>query len=73
VSASADTLKADKMSELFGLEEEGIVEAVTDLCYVDGRQFHSAGIRTEYQHDERRSCVWMMSFVEVERNRDQQR
>jgi XTP/dITP diphosphohydrolase len=35
-----DTLKAEKMSELFGSEEEGSVEAVTDLCYVDGRQFH---------------------------------
>lgn len=35
-----DTLEADKMSELFGSEEEGAVEAVTDLCYVDGRQFH---------------------------------
>lgn len=35
-----DTLQAEKMSELFGSDEEGTVEAVTDLCYVDGRQFH---------------------------------
>jgi XTP/dITP diphosphohydrolase len=38
-----DTLRADKMSELFGSEEEGTVEAVTDLCYIDGRQFHEFG------------------------------
>jgi XTP/dITP diphosphohydrolase len=42
-----DTLTADKMSELFGSEEEGTVEAVTDLCYVDGRQFHEfSGVTT---------------------------
>lgn len=35
-----DALEADKMSQLFGSDEEGTVEAVTDLCYVDGRQFH---------------------------------
>jgi len=35
-----DTLKADKMSELFGSDEEGTVEAITDLCYVDGKQFY---------------------------------
>jgi XTP/dITP diphosphohydrolase len=35
-----DTLQAEKMSELFGSDEKGTVEAVTDLCYVDGRQFH---------------------------------
>lgn len=35
-----DALLADKMSQLFGSDEEGTVEAVTDLCYVDGRQFH---------------------------------
>jgi XTP/dITP diphosphohydrolase len=35
-----DALQADKMSELFGSDEESTVEAVTDLCYVDGQQFH---------------------------------
>jgi len=35
-----DALQADKMSQLFGSDEEGSVEAVTDLCYVDGQQFH---------------------------------
>ncbi len=35
-----DTLQAEKTSQLFGSDEEGTVEAVTDLCYVDGRQFH---------------------------------
>lgn len=35
-----DTLEADRMSRLFGSDKEGTVEAVTDLCYVDGRQFH---------------------------------
>jgi XTP/dITP diphosphohydrolase len=35
-----DSLKADKTSELFGSDEENTVEAVTDLCYIDGKQFH---------------------------------
>ena len=35
-----DTLQAEKMSELFGSDEECTVEAVTHLCYIDGRQFH---------------------------------
>jgi XTP/dITP diphosphohydrolase len=35
-----DTLQAEKMSELFGSDDEGTVTAVTDLCYVDGRQFY---------------------------------
>ncbi|MGC2186676.1 MAG: non-canonical purine NTP pyrophosphatase [Terriglobales bacterium] len=35
-----DALRAERMSELFGSDEEGTVEAVTDLCYIDGRQFH---------------------------------
>jgi XTP/dITP diphosphohydrolase len=35
-----DALKAERMSELFGSDEEGTVEAVTDLCYIDGRQFY---------------------------------
>jgi XTP/dITP diphosphohydrolase len=35
-----DALKADKVSQLFGSDEEGTVEAVTDLCYIDGRQFY---------------------------------
>jgi XTP/dITP diphosphohydrolase len=35
-----DALQADKFSELFGSDEEGSVEAVTDLCYIDGQQFY---------------------------------
>jgi XTP/dITP diphosphohydrolase len=35
-----DALQADKMSGLFGSDEESTVEAVTDLCYVDGQQFY---------------------------------
>jgi XTP/dITP diphosphohydrolase len=35
-----DSLQADKTSELFGSDEENTVEAVTDLCYIDGKQFH---------------------------------
>lgn len=35
-----DTLEADRFSELFGSDKEGTVEAVTDLCYVDGKKFH---------------------------------
>ncbi len=62
-----DTLKADKMSELFGSEEEGSVEAVTDLCYVDGRQFHEfSGVitgRISKQPKGSRDFQWDCVFI----------
>lgn len=35
-----DALQADRMSQLFGSDEQGTVEAITDLCYIDGQRFH---------------------------------
>jgi XTP/dITP diphosphohydrolase len=35
-----DALQADNMSKLFGSDEESTVEAVTDLCFIDGKQFY---------------------------------
>ena len=62
-----DSLKAEKMSELFGSEEEASVEAVTDLCYVDGRQFHEfSGVitgRISKQPKGRRDFQWDCVFI----------
>lgn len=35
-----DTLREDRFSKLFGSDEKGSVEAVTDVCYIDGKEFH---------------------------------
>ena len=62
-----DTLQAEKMSELFGSDEEGTVEAVTDLCYVDGRQFYEfRGIisgRISKQPKGSRAFQWDCVFI----------
>jgi XTP/dITP diphosphohydrolase len=35
-----DTLEADKFARLFGTDTQDTTEAVTDLCFIDGRKFH---------------------------------